>query len=82
MTKRKQDWPCGEKVRVQLDIGVPGKKTAVHSELVDEAYSMYSELLPRSRSKEQLLEWKIFGVVELATLLWMRIKKLERCNGE
>ena len=76
------DWPCGEKVRVHLDIGVPGKKCEVHSELMDEAFVMYEELFGKSQSKERLLERGGFGIVELATLLWMRIKTLEKLNGE
>ena len=71
------DWPCGDKVRVQLDIGILGKKCEVHSELMDEAFVMYEELFGKSQSKERLLERGGFGIVELATFLWMRIKVLE-----
>lgn len=73
----KVEWPSGKKMPVQIvGIGPPNGRQ-VHSELVEEAYKEYCEIFGKSQTLERLQERGGFDIVELATLLYMRIKRLE-----
>lgn len=73
----KIEWPSGKKMPVQIvGIGPPNGRQ-VHSELVEEAYKEYCEIFGKTQTLERLQERGGFDIVELATFLYMRIKRLE-----
>jgi hypothetical protein len=74
----KIDWPSGKKMHVQNIVLAPPNGRHVHSELVEEAYKEYCQMFGNSQTLERLQERGGFDIVELATFLYMRIKRLEK----
>jgi hypothetical protein len=74
----KIDWPSGKKMCVQNIVLAPPNGRHVHSELVEEAYKEYCHMFGNSQTLERLQERGGFDIVELATFLYMRIKRLEK----
>ncbi len=74
----KIDWPSGKKMHVQNIVLVPPNGRHVHSELVEEAYKEYCQMFGKNQTLERLQERGGFDIVELATFLYMRIKRLEQ----
>jgi hypothetical protein len=76
--RNKIDWPTGRKMHVQIVGLAPPNGRQVHSELVEEAYKEYCQMFGNSQTLERLQERGGFDIVELATFLYMRIRRLEK----
>lgn len=64
-----------DKVPVQIDAN---KHKVIDKEIAEEAYKQYTYLYGKDQSFKRLHERGGFGVIELVTLLFQRIKRLEK----